>query len=838
MPSPPDFTEFPFKGLQPYTEADREYFFGRERDKIIIASNLIASPLTILYGASGVGKTSVLMAAVTPYLKAIPHLTTVIFRSWQSTELSSSLRAEVLKVAGQGGRQAIGQAAIKDIDLSTPLDEFLIRYTDISQSRILFIFDQFEEYFINHPASPQVEHFEAEFARVVNRREVDAHFLISLREEELSKLDRFQGRIPNLFSNHLRVARLDRKAAEDAIRKPLEVYNRKLALPEGGKVSIEDELVSALLDKASLRNGSPTGEGAYPHRAQPGTSTAGIETPVLQILLTRLWHKEKSQGSNVMRLQTFNEQLGGAEKIVSTYFSEVMNGLTEREREIAASIFQFLVTPSGTKIALEPKTLSSWANLNGEQAQLQVTALLEKLSSYQADSTMDGRQVLQGVRVLRKVTAPNQPERYEIFHDVLAPSILEWRAQYLQARQLEVTEKKRVHAELRFRNLRHWTRILIIIFVGMLIGDFLAEQGWWRALQFKVDQSLQNLRPRAPLAETTALVLIDDEEYWGELGGRAPLRRDYLAKIIRAVDAAGPSVIAIDFDLRSTSPEGRPIEFPEYLSETKYLVAAIKDASRHCTVVLPRTIGLDEDQLTYSAKADIYDGYDFEGGDVQAGYIALSDDIREIPLSLKTKGGGTIDSFSQVITRAYAGGLPIPKSEALVYGGFLRPEAFFRYSSKKVLEGEQGLLEPLKHKIVIIGGAWHTRSFNSGEVVDNYETPAGRIPGAIIQANYVEALLSGRAYVRWDSVYLTLVKIILASVFALLLTYLKVRVSYRVPLLLLFLLGIIAANYTLAPNQLLSIDVFLPIILLFFHFLFEEMVPRLYQRADGWHQSH
>ena len=41
----------------------------------------------------------------------------------------------------------------------------------------------------------------------------------------MSKLDRFRTRIPNLLANRLRLQHLDKNAAEDAIRKPLEVYN-------------------------------------------------------------------------------------------------------------------------------------------------------------------------------------------------------------------------------------------------------------------------------------------------------------------------------------------------------------------------------------------------------------------------------------------------------------------------------------------------------------------------------------------------------------------------------------------------------------------------------------
>ena len=56
--------ETPFVGLIPYGEGDAAFFFGRDGEKGIIAANLRASRLTILYGASGVGKTSVLHAGV------------------------------------------------------------------------------------------------------------------------------------------------------------------------------------------------------------------------------------------------------------------------------------------------------------------------------------------------------------------------------------------------------------------------------------------------------------------------------------------------------------------------------------------------------------------------------------------------------------------------------------------------------------------------------------------------------------------------------------------------------------------------------------------------------
>ena len=54
----------PFKGLSAFedSELDALLFFGREREREIVVANLIASRLTVLYGPSGVGKSSLLRA--------------------------------------------------------------------------------------------------------------------------------------------------------------------------------------------------------------------------------------------------------------------------------------------------------------------------------------------------------------------------------------------------------------------------------------------------------------------------------------------------------------------------------------------------------------------------------------------------------------------------------------------------------------------------------------------------------------------------------------------------------------------------------------------------------
>lgn len=56
--------EQPFKGLRPFSEEDAEYFCGRDEAVEAVMNMLLVQRLTILHGAAGIGKTSLLRAGV------------------------------------------------------------------------------------------------------------------------------------------------------------------------------------------------------------------------------------------------------------------------------------------------------------------------------------------------------------------------------------------------------------------------------------------------------------------------------------------------------------------------------------------------------------------------------------------------------------------------------------------------------------------------------------------------------------------------------------------------------------------------------------------------------
>ena len=399
IPAEPRYS--PYQGLIPYREEDSAFFFGREKETRLIIANLFASPLTILYGPSGVGKSSALRAGVIHQLHQRDDLDVIIQSEWKEDPLAS-LRSSVRALDGMDNQ----------LDAIASLGDFLTESSARRKKRLMVIFDQFEEYFLYHP---ELDAFAVQFSQAVMQASIPVSFLISIREDALAKLDRFEGRIPILFDNYLRLEHLDDAGARSALEKPIEKYN-ELYLAGSEPYQIEAGLVDEVLRelKTGQLGPSQAGLGVV---AQELAQT--IETPYLQLVMTRLWNEEQKNKSRLLRMSTLRA-LGGAQKIVDTHLDSVMKQLPWRQRVLASRVFQHLVTPSGTKIALKARDLASYADSSPQK----VEALLQRLTQ-------------RDVRLLRAVDTSSMNEMaYEIFHDVLGSPILDWRARFRRRQRL------------------------------------------------------------------------------------------------------------------------------------------------------------------------------------------------------------------------------------------------------------------------------------------------------------------------------------------------------------------------------------------------------------------
>ena len=489
--------ESPYKGLDAFGDSDVDalLFFGREREREIVVANLIAARLTVLYGPTGVGKSSLLRAGVARALRELPEQPiVVVFDHWGGDDPSADLAAAVSQASGE------------------PVGEGLLDVVERAQrTRDLYlVLDQAEEYFVYHE---QEAGFDACLARLVGDP-LRVNVLLSLREDSLAKLDRFKPRIPNVYANSLRLDRLDRGAGRTAIVRPVERWNEY----ESDHVAVEPALVEAVLDGVRSGGiGQVGGLGEVEGNGKPET----VEAPYLQLVMQRLWDVERETDSQALRVSTL-EELGGARQVVADHLKRAIDDLAPAERDVASQLFTYLVTPSGTKIAHELPDLAEYAGVTLVEA----TPVVETLSRH---------------RILR----PDEAGRIEIFHDVLADEVLAWRRGHDAVRALE---RERAEAKRRHRRLAWLAGLASAAFLGTaLLAVFaLTQRSHARAearqaRAHSLEASAAAALERDP--ELSVLLGLEATRMDPSASSEETLRTALLASRVRAVVHAGEPLL-------------------------------------------------------------------------------------------------------------------------------------------------------------------------------------------------------------------------------------------------------------------------------------------------------
>ena len=163
----------PWPGLDSYTEVAQRYFHGRDQDSADLVRLVRMSSFVLLYGKSGLGKSSMLQAGVFPQLR-------------KARLLPVYLRLDYTEAADQPPlAQALGRllkdAADADMDAAPPApDESLWAYLQRRERPIwtrdnfpvtpVLVFDQFEEVFSRGGSPEHVRQVLDELAALVGDR--------------------------------------------------------------------------------------------------------------------------------------------------------------------------------------------------------------------------------------------------------------------------------------------------------------------------------------------------------------------------------------------------------------------------------------------------------------------------------------------------------------------------------------------------------------------------------------------------------------------------------------------------------------------------------------------
>lgn len=216
-----------YPGTAPFTDSPEDHarFFGRDDEVEQLYLRVLSVPLLVQFGASGLGKTSLLQAGLFPRLRE-KYFLPIMVRLNIATETLTNAVMRSLRESLIGGIQYAGdESGLWEIFSSITVWKDDLLYTPV------LVFDQFEEVFTLRDAEFR-KSLAAELGALANaipparlrdaqpnpRR--DLKIIISLREDYLGALEEFSKEIPGLFHELLRLDPLVPDEAADSIRKP------------------------------------------------------------------------------------------------------------------------------------------------------------------------------------------------------------------------------------------------------------------------------------------------------------------------------------------------------------------------------------------------------------------------------------------------------------------------------------------------------------------------------------------------------------------------------------------------------------------------------------------
>jgi len=399
--------ENPWLGLFSYSEETRAYFHGRDEETAELARRVQRKLLTVLFGQSGLGKTSLLRAGIVPRLRAegyCPIYVRIVYAPDSPTP-AEQIKQAIMKSAASAGVWTRPGSAIE----GESLWEFLHHRGDLlkgSDGRVLMpllIFDQFEEVFTLAQADDagklRAREFLEQLADLVENRppaalevrieqddnaaedfdfaRADYRVLIALREDYLAHLEGVKTIMPSITQNRMRLARMNGAQALSAVVKP------------GGKL-VSQEVAESIV--RFVAGGSELGN-------------AEIEPSLLSLVCRELNTVRQAQGRSEISADLL---AGSRETILSEFYERT---LADQPAGVRRVIEDELLTESGYRESLaEERVIKA---LVAEGASPDSLAMLVNRRLLRIEERLDMRRVELTHDVLCSVVSSSRDRRHE-----------------------------------------------------------------------------------------------------------------------------------------------------------------------------------------------------------------------------------------------------------------------------------------------------------------------------------------------------------------------------------------------------------------------------------------
>ena len=313
----------PWPGLAAFREADQAFFKGRETVIEEVVRLVTRAPLTVLFGVSGLGKTSLLRAGIFPGLRQNGVLPIYIrLRHVDETPLRQQVWDAVVNALETASVEA------SEPDAEESLWEYFhrreIRFWNERNRLVtpLLVFDQFEEIFTigraNVERRDRSEAFLAELADLAEARPPAAvktrladdpelalqytltdrpcKLLISLREDFLADMSDLSARMPSVGDNTFRLQRMN---AEEALR---------VVQVEG---LVDAPVAQRIVEFVAAPDADDAAHG----------SLGAIEPALLSVFCRELNLKRQAQGRPTITADLVE---GSASRIISDFYGRTM----------------------------------------------------------------------------------------------------------------------------------------------------------------------------------------------------------------------------------------------------------------------------------------------------------------------------------------------------------------------------------------------------------------------------------------------------------------------------------------------------------------------------------
>jgi energy-coupling factor transporter ATP-binding protein EcfA2 len=310
----------PYKFLSAYDISDKNIFFGRDALTKQLAGKISRHKVLLLNGASGSGKSSLINAGLIPYL-AENGYTYLSFRDYSNPVQQL-------------------QNCLIDSGISTSANlhpEFLDHTLTVfknSKLQVVFVFDQFERFFVNVPSAARVQFIEMIKVSMETLHPTEMNVIFTMREEFFGQFQREFEKVIHAFLNEcerVNIEPLSKSEARQAIVKPLTLIEAKIGYDED---FIDDVLLVGL---------------------EAETCEKGISPSHLQIVCNQLYQAACQQLEHkhfVVIDHKLYEQLGGTQTILRTYLDDCVKTVANHEIEhiqLLHSLLKQMIETVGTR---------------------------------------------------------------------------------------------------------------------------------------------------------------------------------------------------------------------------------------------------------------------------------------------------------------------------------------------------------------------------------------------------------------------------------------------------------------------------------------------------------